>query len=424
MAGTRQELGAVHLTELRRAFRDSVRQEVMQLSVSFPVIVLRYVEPVHKWGGGEMPGVLQARARVRPKYKRMIAPDGREVEMPEIFWVPVSWWRVGDAVFKFAPKKGQIMKCTISDKALEDLLRDKQPAHFGPNIERQFGVEDAILEPFGVRTEDEPYLPAEFLKDPVYIAIVKQQDNQLIPISKFVMRGLDAPVPGEIRFECPRFVVLSPDVHLGDIGGPNVVRVGDRDDDTEANGRDRMVEGSNVTFCATSSRYRPGLSPDNDAFSQGLAAQHGQEGVQFPVVSNSEFSQFLQSAFDSVQNVFSDADGGAVLNDIIDRFWSGATDEQLVEVRDFANAVGTFSSKLSEQERAQFFWDQARKHLPAEHFPQAVVDTLQAKTPQEALDVLEGKMRQAAPQAADPDLGRSLLAMANTIFRSALGGGN
>lgn len=413
--GTTQAQTGTKIDDIRRSLKDFIKQEIRQMSVSFPVVVVAYIEPVPKWRTGEMiPGVLHARAWVKPKYKRMIA-GGQEVEMPDLFWVPVSWWRMGDAVFKFRPKKGQVLTVVCSDKALDTLLATKNLEHFGPTIERQFGLEDAIVYPFGVRTEDEPFLPAEFLKDPVYIAIVKEEGGSLIPISKFVMRGLEAPVPGEIRFECPRFVVITPDLHLGDIGGPKVTRIGDLDDDTESNGQDRMVTGSNVVFAATNTRYRPGLSPDNDPFSAGLAVKYARPGESTGAGENGdddEFSQVLSQVFNKVQDMLGNVNAEGFLADIIGQFFPP---EDAAKAKQIANRVAALAQQASDAARRDFFFDQMREFLPQNEFANAVVDFIEAGSPEEAFQKVGNSMLEKAQDRSA--VGSNLLSMANVVLR-------
>ena len=246
---------------LARAVYDAISERIGDINVSFPVIIEEYLGPVHKPGGGMELGVLQARARVRPKYTKLDV-FGREVVLPPILCVPVSWWLVGDFLFSFPFKKGQIAKVTCSQRALDYILRTRNPEH--PQIVEFHREDDAILEPFGIRVESDPLRPNEAL-DCFYIACVKNQPDDLTPIAKFIMKP-----DGEIKFVCPKFTVISPDIELGDYNRLEAIRINvDADNDSETNGPDIHPSGSKCTFIATRSSYREGLT--EQPWTTGLA---------------------------------------------------------------------------------------------------------------------------------------------------------
>lgn len=243
--------------EIARAVEDAIQQRIADINVSFPVIVDEYLGPVHKPGGGMELGVLQGRARVIPKYTKLDLM-GREIPLPPILTVPVSWWLVGDVLFSFPFKKNQIAKVTVSQRALDYILRTHKPEH--PQIVEFFREEDAILEPFGIRVESDPLRPNEAL-DSLYIAIVKNQPHDLTPIAKFMMKPT-----GEIKFVCPKFTVISPDIELGAYNQLEAIRINvDADDDSESNGPDVHPSGSKCTFIATHSTYREGITEEQFA---------------------------------------------------------------------------------------------------------------------------------------------------------------
>jgi hypothetical protein len=247
--------------DIARAIYDAISERVGDINVSFPVIIEEYLGPVHKPGGGMELGVLQARARVRPKYTKLDL-NGKEVVLPPILCVPVSWWLVGDFLFSFPFKKGQIAKVTCSQRALDYILRTHDPEH--PRIVEFHREDDAILEPFGIRVESDPLRPNEAL-DCFYIACVKNQPNDLTPIAKFIMKP-----DGEIKFVCPKFTVISPDVEIGDYNRLEAIRINvDADNDSETNGPDIHPSGSKCTFIATQSSYREGLT--EKPWTKGLA---------------------------------------------------------------------------------------------------------------------------------------------------------
>lgn len=238
--------------EIARAIEDAIRQRIADINVSFPVIIEEYLGPVHKPGGGMELGVLQARARVRPKYTKMLL-NGEEVELPPLLTVPVSWWLVGDFLFSFPFKRGQIAKVTCSQRALDYILKTHEPEH--PRIVEFHREDDAILEPFGIRVESDPLRPDEAL-DSLYIACVKNQPYDLTPIAKFMMKP-----DGEIKFVCPKFTVISPDIELGAYNKLEAIRINvDKDNDSETNGPDIHPSGSKCTFIATTSTYREGIT--------------------------------------------------------------------------------------------------------------------------------------------------------------------
>ncbi len=280
--------------QFREALRRIMKQEMIACHFAFPAIVVEYMEEhPDPWGKTETKGVLKGRAIIQPKYKRY-RQEGDIVEMPVIFDVPVSWYKMGDFLFRFPLHKGDVVMCVVSERALDHLLAHRRTEH--PKIKEICRLDDAVILPFGLRTDEDPLTRDEYTND-VYVTCTSGKEDKVIyegeqtgddpqtvevpeettteiapgdavinettsetgevesvstnpgcrftgcsvrkgerfrivtpantPLAKFIMRGNDAPIPGEIKFVTPQFTVISPSVDLGDYGGPNVARVGD-----------------------------------------------------------------------------------------------------------------------------------------------------------------------------------------------------
>lgn len=238
--------------ELRQLFHRLILQEVGALHYSFLCIVEKYLEPhPDPWGKTQTRGVLKARAVVRPKHKK-VKQGGKAVELKELWEVPVCWYTIGGFTYRFPMSPGDIVLVVVSEKALDHLIVDREPAH--PKIKAICRLKDAIVMPFGVRMDQDPYTPNEAL-DSLYIAKV---DETGMPISKFIMKP-----DGEVKIVAPKISLITPDLNLvaDDPESERLVaRKGDRDNDSEENGSDALIEGSPAATCEDESTYAPGLT--------------------------------------------------------------------------------------------------------------------------------------------------------------------
>lgn len=244
-----------HARELRQLLHRLMLQELTALHFSFVCIVEKYIEEhPDAWGKTKTRGVLKARAVVRPKAK-IVKHGGEAVELKELWEVPVCWYTIGGFTYRFPMSPGDIVLVTVSERALDHIIANRDPAH--PKIKEICRLRDAIVMPFGIRMDSDPYTPNEAL-DSLYIAKVDATGK---PISKFMMKP-----DGEIKFVCPKFTVISPDVRLvDDIEGSerHVSRIGDRDDDSGCpgnSGADALIEGSPQAWCEDESSYKAGLT--------------------------------------------------------------------------------------------------------------------------------------------------------------------
>lgn len=259
------------------AIKALIRQERADIMTVIPVTVDEYLGPVEYEGGGMELGTLVARCRVRPKNKKLMH-DGREVELPLIFDVPVNWYKTGPVLWRFPFRRGQDALIVCAHRAIDKLLQERGvPKH--PGHQRMHSLEDAILLPFGVRCVNDPLTPKEFLKD-LYIAIVDENND---PISSFVMICEERPgfKLGEIRMAAPRISLISPEVMLGDYNVLDVIRrTVDKDNDSESNGPDIHPSGSKCVFAATRSRYKKGLTEHINASGYLEGAESAEESGQ------------------------------------------------------------------------------------------------------------------------------------------------
>lgn len=162
--------------QIRTILRRLMRQELIYMHFAFPAIVIEYLDAhPDPWGAGATKGVLKGRAIIQPKYKRY--RQGKEVvEMPRVFDVPVSWYRMGGFLFRFPLHKGDIVMCIVSERALDHLLTDRETAfHANKEICR---LDDAVILPFGLRTDADPLTPDEYTDD-LYIAAVSGPEDRV-----------------------------------------------------------------------------------------------------------------------------------------------------------------------------------------------------------------------------------------------------
>ena len=233
---------------LRQLFARLVHQEFYDVHYAFPAIVEKYLEPhPDSYGKGQTRGVLKARAIVRPKYRKFMH-GGKHVVLKELWNVPVSWYRLHDFEFRFPLRKGDVVMCIVSERALDHLLEDHKPRH--PQIKEMGRIEDAVVLPFGMRTDDDPLTPDEAL-DCLYFANVDEDGS---PVSKFIMQP-----DGKVKIIAPEIDLIGK-VNLADYGGPGAARIGDHDDDDEGSGADAIVEGSEGCFIADKSGYKAGIT--------------------------------------------------------------------------------------------------------------------------------------------------------------------
>jgi len=242
--------GESNVREVREGLKRFVRQNIETVHIGFLAVVEEYLGPViNSYGRGETVGALKARANIRPKQKRVLH-DGEEHELKKIWNVPVSWYKMGDFIVRFPLKKGDVVMCLVSERALDHLIVDHDPAH--PQLKDFARINDAVIMPFGVRMDEDPHTPDEVL-DGIYFALV---DDDNAPISKFMMKA-----DGEVKIVAPKFTVISPDINMVDHDGPQVSRVGDKDDDAGCSGNgpnDKLIEGSPSMKVADESTYTPG----------------------------------------------------------------------------------------------------------------------------------------------------------------------
>lgn len=224
--------------EIRRLLKRIFWRELRNLHFAFPAVVLEYLGPhPDPYGQTATPGVLKARALIRPKYKLM-KENGEVVEMPTIWNVPVSWYKMGDFLYRFPLKKGDIVLCVVSERALDEVLKNREYEHV--RYKGVLRLEDAVVLPFGLRMDSDPLTPDEYT-DCLYIAAVEGSNI----VAKFIMTP-----DGTIRLEGKRVEIITPDLRLVDTTGPNVARVGDSCCGT-------IHEGSPSAICADTSSYAP-----------------------------------------------------------------------------------------------------------------------------------------------------------------------
>lgn len=225
--------------QIRQLLRRLIRQELIGMHWAFPAIVVEYLGAhPDPYGATNTPGVLKGRAMVQPKIK-LYKHDDKIEEMPIIFDVPVSWYQMGGFLYRFPMKPGDVVMCTVSERALDHVLADRKPQH--PQIKRICRLDDAVVLPFGLRTDADAMTPDEYT-DSLYIAATSANPGI---VSKFIMKP-----DGEVLFECAKFTVISPDVNLVDYDGPQIGRIGDK-------APCKIEEGSPCARCATASRYAP-----------------------------------------------------------------------------------------------------------------------------------------------------------------------
>ncbi len=161
--------------QLRQLLRRIIKQELNAFHIAFPAIVVEYQEAhPDPWGRESTKGVLKGRAVIQPKYKRY-RQDGDVVEMPVVFDVPVSWYRMGDFLFRFPLHKGDVVMCIVSERALDHLLSHRKTEH--PKIKEICRLDDAVVLPFGIRTDEDPLTPDEYTDD-LYIACMSKNTEQ------------------------------------------------------------------------------------------------------------------------------------------------------------------------------------------------------------------------------------------------------
>lgn len=166
-------------SEVTEGLRAFVLQYLGKIHTAFPVVVAHDYWDEIKTAEGKVKAVLVARVNAYPKYTRKIydsvTGEVREEPLELLLDVPVNWYRVGNILFRFRPKKDQIFMCVCSEKALDKLVKDHAQRH--PEIDEVFRLDDATLMPFGVRMQDDPQVPGD-LKEMEFVVAGCDEQNK------------------------------------------------------------------------------------------------------------------------------------------------------------------------------------------------------------------------------------------------------
>ncbi len=172
----------VDVERLQDLLSELIDQETSKLITAFLAIVKDYKTDT-------------GRITVTPADRTVHMPSGYELERHDSIDVPVSWYRLGNGMFKFRPKKGDLVYCLASMVPTEEILTEIAPrtqridgtsqatglpmladeATKLPRRDAHHDYDDIIVLPLGVRADKDAPIPDHGDGDaPLVIGVVNE----------------------------------------------------------------------------------------------------------------------------------------------------------------------------------------------------------------------------------------------------------